>query len=98
MANFKDAADLGQMAIRLGLLTESQLREAFAEISAAAPPSELIDLLVRKGFLTPYQAQKLQRGDTDGYFMGGYRLLYKFASGSFGRVWRGDDPRTGIPV
>jgi serine/threonine protein kinase len=34
----------------------------------------------------------------DGYFMGGYRLLYKFASGSFGRVWRGDDPRTGIPV
>jgi serine/threonine protein kinase len=30
--------------------------------------------------------------------LGGYRLLYKIASGSFGRVYRGDDPRTGQVV
>src|SRR5205085_12620700 len=29
---------------------------------------------------------------------GGYRILYKIASGSFGRVYRGDDPRTGQTV
>ena len=44
------------------------------------------------------QGNKLRKGDTDGYFLGGYRLLYKIASGSFGRVYRGDDPRTGQVV
>ena len=34
----------------------------------------------------------------EGYFLGGYRILYKIASGSFGRVYRGDDPRTGQVV
>src|SRR5262249_31204696 len=36
--------------------------------------------------------------DPDGYFLGGYRILYKIASGSFGRVYRADDPRTGTIV
>ena len=49
----------------------------------------------RKRYLTPYQSNKLVKGDKDGYFMGGYRILYKVASGSFGRVYRADDPSTG---
>src|SRR5262249_27088439 len=49
----------------------------------------------RKGSLTPWQSSKLLKGDKDGYFLGGYRILYKIASGSFGRVFRADDPRTG---
>ena len=34
------------------------------------------------------------RGDVDGFFLGGYRLLYKIASGTFGRVYRADEPAT----
>ncbi len=34
----------------------------------------------------------------DGFFYGGYRVLYKISSGSFGRVFRADDPRTGRVV
>src|SRR5262249_46478275 len=94
----KDAAELGNFAVRLGLLSLEQLREPLDEMGPGAPPAMLIDVLVRKQSLTDYQGKKLLRGDNDGYFMGGYRLLYKFASGSFGRVWRGDDPRTGVPV
>ena len=30
--------------------------------------------------------------------LGGYRLLYKISSGSFGRVFRADDPRSGRVV
>ena len=44
------------------------------------------------------QTSKLIKGDTEGYFLGGYRLLYKISSGSFGRVFRADDPRTGRVV
>src|SRR6202040_1437559 len=33
--------------------------------------------------------------EKDGYFLGGFRLLYKIASGTFGRVYRADDPRSG---
>jgi serine/threonine protein kinase len=38
------------------------------------------------------------KGDTDGYFIGGYRILYKIASGSFGRVYRAEDRQTGRVV
>jgi serine/threonine protein kinase len=52
----------------------------------------------RKGYLTPWQTHKLLKGDASGYFLGGYRIKYKIASGSFGRVFRCDDPRTGATV
>jgi serine/threonine protein kinase len=52
----------------------------------------------RKGYLTPWQSYKLLKGEPDGYFLGGYRILYKISSGSFGRVYRADDPRTGTVV
>ena len=31
----------------------------------------------------------------DGYLLGGYKILYKIASGSFGRVYRCEEPHTG---
>src|SRR5204863_2359015 len=52
----------------------------------------------RRGYMTPWQSQKLIKGDPDGYFLGGYRILYKISSGSFGRVFRADDPATGRVV
>ena len=52
-------------------------------------------MLERKGFVTPWQGSRLLKGETDGYFLGGYRLLYRIAAGSFGRVYRADNPATG---
>ncbi|MBY0513941.1 MAG: protein kinase, partial [Gemmataceae bacterium] len=60
-----------------------------------APAEDMIRLMERKRYLSPWQGGKLMKGDTDGYILGGYKLLYKIASGSFGRVYRGEDPRTG---
>jgi serine/threonine protein kinase len=60
--------------------------------------TDMVRLLERRRYLTSWQGRKLLKGDMDGYFLGGYRLLYKIASGSFGRVYRGDDPRTGQVV
>ena len=51
-----------------------------------------------RGYLTPFQSTKLLKGEQDGYFLGGYRILYKISSGSFGRVYRCDDPHSGRVV
>jgi eukaryotic-like serine/threonine-protein kinase len=94
-----DAAALGRQALRLGLLTQPQLEEAHAEMGpTSSDPQPFLRALERKGHLTPWQSQRLLKGEQDGYFLGGYRLLYKIASGSFGRVFRADDPTTGTVV
>lgn len=94
-----DAAGIAQLAQRLGLVTEDQILDSMAELgSRTAPADLLLRALERKGFLTPWQASKLLKGDVDGYFLGGYRLLYRIAAGSFGRVYRADNPRTGEVV
>jgi serine/threonine protein kinase len=97
--SINDAATLANLAIRLGLLNASQVQEAWDELHARnAQPDEFIRLMERRGYLTPFQSNKLSRGDKDGYFLGGYRILYKIASGSFGRVYRCDDPNVGRVV
>jgi serine/threonine protein kinase len=94
-----DASGIGQLSIRLGLVTEQQVRECLMELGdKSSPGAEMVRLMERKRYLSPWQSGKLLKGDMDGYFLGGYRLLYKVASGSFGRVYRGDDPRTGQAV
>jgi len=93
-----DTTNLAQLVLKLGLVNDGQLQEVFDEIGKNAEPQKLLFALERKGALTPYQTSKLIKGDTDGYTLGGYRMLYKIASGSFGRVYRADDPRSGRVV
>ncbi len=94
-----DATTLGQRILNLGLVTEPQLLQAREETGKGNNDlQELLRVLERKGFLTPWQRDKVLKGDSDGFFLGGYRLLYKIASGSFGRVFRAEDPRAGRVV
>lgn len=98
-----DPTTFGQFAINRGLIRPEQLAVAMEEAQTACGKAapDLIYLtraLERKGFITNYQTSKLLKGDSDGYFMGGYRILYKVSSGSFGRVFRADDPNTGRVV
>jgi len=94
-----DATALSQLAVRVGLLTDTHLQDAREEAGSRNPdPQTLLRILERKGILTPYQSGKLLKGETDGYFLGGYRLLYRISSGSFGRVFRADDPHSGRVV
>jgi serine/threonine protein kinase len=94
-----DGATFGQIVTRLGLITDAQLLEVLEELAEKNPPLEsLVTVLERRGFMTPWQSAKVRRGDSDGFFLGGYRILYRIAAGSFGRVYRADDPRTGKMV
>jgi eukaryotic-like serine/threonine-protein kinase len=94
-----DAATLANTAQRLGLLNSTQVQDGFEELGARnGQPEEFVRIMERRGYLTPFQSTKLVKGDKDGYFLGGFRILYKIASGSFGRVYRCDDPHSGRVV
>src|SRR5262245_28215113 len=91
-----DAATLAEHIQNLGLVTEAQLQEAWEELGeGTTDPEALLRVLERKSYLTSWQRQKLLKGEKDSFFVGGYRLLYQVASGSFGRVYRAADPATG---
>ena len=86
-----DTPTVAQLAVRCGLVTEEQLQEAYVEVDPKGTnPQPLLGFLERKGYLTPWQSYKLLKLDPDGYYLGGYRILYKIASGSFGRVFRAE--------
>jgi CheY-like chemotaxis protein len=98
MSNLEDAAELGKKLVRMGLISDAQLQECLYELGPMPPISMLLGELERKLYLTAYQSGKINKNDFDGLMLGGYRVLYKIASGSFGRVFRADDPRSGAAV
>ena len=94
-----DAAAVANAAMRLGLLTSDQVNEAWEEsVARTGPADPFLRCMERKQYLTPFQTNKLIRGEKDGYILGGYKILYKIASGSFGRVYRAAEPGTGRQV
>src|SRR5262245_28444370 len=94
-----DAAILASLALKAGVVTQAQLDEVWEELGRRGGDAEpFLRALERRGYLTSWQSGRLLKGDLDGYFMGGYRLLYKIKSGSFGRVYRADEPATGRVV
>jgi CheY-like chemotaxis protein len=99
MPNKSPPAGIAELAHQVGIITLDQLRECWDELgSRNAAPDELVRILQRKGFLTPFQIDKLKKGDTTGYFFGGNKVLYKVASGGFARVYRGINVNTGEPT
>lgn len=90
------AEDLAQCAIDVGIVTDAQLQSVWSELgSSNVPLSELSQAMVRKGLLTNYQLDRLQRGMRDGYIYGDYRVLYCVGSGTFARVFRAVHQTTG---
>ena len=94
-----DASGVAYLAQRLDLITEDQLQEAWMDLGTKTGPAEtFLRYMERKGYLTPWQASKLVKGDADGFVLGGYRVLYKISAGTFGRVYRAENKSTGEVV
>lgn len=90
------AEELAQSAVDVGVVTDAQLQPVWSELgSSNVPMSELAQVLVRKGLVTNYQLDRLQRGLRDGYIYGDYLALYCVGSGTFARVFRAVHRETG---
>jgi tRNA A-37 threonylcarbamoyl transferase component Bud32 len=68
------------------ILDESQLADAERLGQAAARPAEVAAELVRRGWLTTYQANQVARGGGAELVLGSYLVLEPLARGGMGRV------------
>jgi len=83
------AEDIAQRAFGLELLDDRSFHEVRGEIAQNhLSAEEFRQLVMRRGLMTPYQMERLARGDRTGYFYGNYKVLYQVGAGTFARVYR----------
>jgi serine/threonine-protein kinase len=94
-----NAEQLAQRAFDLGLLEDVQLQQVWAELGTRnISPDALLQILVRREFLTNFQVERLVKGERSGYFYGDYKVLYLVGAGTFARVFRAVHRKTGQVV
>ncbi|MHC5537494.1 protein kinase domain-containing protein [Singulisphaera rosea] len=92
-----DAESLAEHAVMLGLVNNEQAFQAKVDATDGSS-SALLRSMLRKGMLTSWQIDRLQKGDPTGFFFGGCKVLFHIAEGTFARVYRGQRQSDGRPV
>ncbi len=91
--------DLCRQLVRLQLVPQKQIDLCLSELGPQTKdPEAVISWLETKGTLTSLQSGKVRRGELADLVLGPFRLLYRNATGSFARVYRACDVRTGKMV
>ncbi|HXG09090.1 MAG TPA: serine/threonine-protein kinase [Gemmataceae bacterium] len=76
---------------RSNLIDRGQLDQVIGEFLSSHPgvePPALAEYLVSKGILTPFQAERLLQGKTQGFVLGPYTLMDALGTGSMGTVYK----------
>ncbi len=89
------ADSLANLIAELDLVQAGPLSEALHEVGGSAAPDALGQALVRREVLTGFQLERLLKGQRNGYRYGTAKLLYQIGAGSFARVYRAVDMKTG---
>ncbi len=92
-----DAQSLVDQAVLVGLVSRSQAREAMDDAEDGTTGA-IARAMMRKGYITSWQRDKLVKGDPNGYFFGGCKVLFHLAEGTFARVYRGERDHGGQSV
>lgn len=70
-------------------LAEPEVIQSVRSQLASNSVELLCDTLYKQQILTDFQVDRLKSGDTDGLVLGDCKLMYRVASGSFARFYRG---------
>ncbi|MFO0880567.1 MAG: serine/threonine-protein kinase [Gemmataceae bacterium] len=76
---------------RSNLIDRGQLDQVIGEFLTRNPGAEpplLADFLVKKGYLTEFQAERLLQGKTQGFVLGPFTLMDALGAGSMGTVYK----------
>lgn len=79
---------LSQLLLKLNLVPANELRLALARVDKRQSVPDVLKSLEQQHLLTPYQTGRIEKGEIDSLVIGGCKLLYQNASGSFARVYR----------
>ncbi len=90
--------DICRMLVRMDLVPQHQIDICLGQLKKNYQADDLLKALEHKGLLTSYQSGRIAKGEIDGLVLGSYKLMYRNASGSFARVYRACDLRTGRMV
>lgn len=91
--------ELCRMLVRLHLVPQHQIDICLGQLGRKnCQTDDVLKWLDHKGILTSYQVGRIEKGEIDGLVLGQYKLMYRNASGSFARVYRACDLRTGRMV
>ncbi|MFG0240132.1 MAG: protein kinase [Gimesia chilikensis] len=87
---------LSAQLIDLKLVKPDEMDACLQELQdKAADDDQLIRLLERKNLITSFQASRLKNNELEGLVLGGNKLMYQNASGSFARVYRAESLEDG---
>ncbi len=91
--------ELCRMLVRLQLVPQHQIDVCLSQLGRKNwQPDDVLRWLEHKGMLTSYQVGRIEKGEIEGLVLGSYKLMYRNASGSFARVYRACDLRSGKMV
>lgn len=95
----KDVDELCRALVRMQLVPQSQIDACLDELGRkTCTTSSVLHWLEQQGNLTSYQVSKIEKGELAGLVVGGYKLVYRNASGSFARIFRACSLRDGKMV
>jgi serine/threonine protein kinase len=70
-----------------GLIKPRTLEKCLSGIPASAGPEHTLEVLIKTGLLTRFQARMLREGKHKGLLLGPYKILYPLARGGMGIVY-----------
>src|SRR5690606_42023914 len=79
---------LSEPLVDLKLVSADELRTALSQAGRGKSVPEILRHLEQQHLLTPFQTARIEKGEIDGLVIGGCKLLYQNAAGSFARVYR----------
>lgn len=79
---------LSKLLVDLKLVSADELRTALSQAGRGKSVPEILRHLEQQHLLTPFQTARIEKGEIDGLVIGGCKLLYQNAAGSFARVYR----------
>lgn len=86
-------------AVDLGLLSDAQALEVWSRLDRRITTAEdFCQLAIKNGYLTRLQGNRLQAGETSGFFHDGYKVLDLVGEGAFARVFSAEHKDSGEKV
>lgn len=97
--DFSSAKSLARELVNLRLISKDQANFCLRQLDQEhRSGSDMLQALQDNNLLTPFQTENIRKLDTSLLVLGGNKLLYPNAAGSFARVFRGENLETGQTI